>query len=99
MAILEPLRKDGYVRYENLPLETRDGRQIAVEFLSNVYQAGDKKVIQCNIRDITEQRWMETALIRFRSIIEMDDAIAEAGSGRHHHQLNKKARKRFSCFG
>ena len=28
-AILEPLKKDGYVRYENLPLETRDGRQIA----------------------------------------------------------------------
>jgi PAS domain S-box-containing protein len=76
MAILEPLRKDGYVRYENLPLETRDGRQIAVEFVSNVYQAGDKKVIQCNIRDITERRWMETALIRFRSIIESsDDAI------------------------
>jgi PAS domain S-box-containing protein len=76
MAILEPLKKDGYVRYENLPLETRDGRQIAVEFVSNVYQAGDKKVIQCNIRDITERRSMETALIHFRSIVESsDDAI------------------------
>ena len=76
MAILEPLKRDGYVRYENLPLETRDGRQIAVEFVSNVYQAGDKKVIQCNIRDITERRWMETALIHFRSIVECsDDAI------------------------
>jgi PAS domain S-box-containing protein len=76
MAILEPLKKDGYVHYENLPLETRDGRQIAVEFVSNVYQAGDKKLIQCNIRDITERRWMETALIHFRSIVESsDDAI------------------------
>jgi PAS domain S-box-containing protein len=27
-----------------------------VEFVSNVYQAGDKKVIQCNIRDITGRK-------------------------------------------
>jgi two-component system cell cycle sensor histidine kinase/response regulator CckA len=74
--MLERLQKDGYVRYENLPLETRDGRKIAVEFVSNVYQAGDKKVIQCNVRDITERRRLETALIHFRSIIESsDDAI------------------------
>ena len=42
-VMLERLQKDGYVRYEDLPLETRDGRHIAVEFVSNVYQAGDKK--------------------------------------------------------
>ena len=40
-AMLERLQQHGYVRYENLPLETRDGRKIAVEFVSNVYQAGD----------------------------------------------------------
>jgi PAS domain S-box-containing protein len=57
--ILERLQKDGYVRYHNLPLETKDGRQIAVEFVSNVYQAGDKKVIQCNIRDIAERKQAE----------------------------------------
>ncbi len=75
-AMFERLQKDGYVRYENLPLETRDGRHIAVEFVSNVYQAGDAKVIQCNIRDITERRRMETALIHFRSIVEStSDAI------------------------
>ena len=42
-AMFERLQKDGYVRYEDLPLETRDGRHIAVEFVSNVYQAGDKR--------------------------------------------------------
>ena len=60
--MLERLQKDGYVRYEDLPLETRDGRKIAVEFVSNVYQAGDKKVIQCNIRDITERKRTEDQL-------------------------------------
>ena len=54
--MLERLQKDGYARYEDLPLETRDGRKIAVEFVSNVYQAGDHNVIQCNIRDITARK-------------------------------------------
>jgi PAS domain S-box-containing protein len=58
-AKFEQLQQQGYVRYENLPLETRDGRKIAVEFVSNVYQTGDKQVIQCNIRDITERKRVE----------------------------------------
>jgi PAS domain S-box-containing protein len=60
--ILEQLQKSGYIRYENLPLETRDGRRIAVEFVCNVYQAGEDKVIQCNIRDITERKKSELRL-------------------------------------
>jgi PAS domain S-box-containing protein len=55
-TMLEHLQAQGYVRYEDLPLETRDGRHIAVEFVSNVYRAGDKNVIQCNVRDITERK-------------------------------------------
>jgi PAS domain S-box-containing protein len=69
-AVLERLQKDGYVRYENLPLETRDGRHIAVEFVSNVYQAGDKKVIQCNIRDITRRRLAEESHARLAKAVE-----------------------------
>ncbi len=49
------LQQQEYVRYEDLPLETAAGRRIEVEFVSNVYLAGSKKVIQCNIRDITER--------------------------------------------
>ena len=58
-VMLERLQKDGYVRYEDLPLETRDGRHVDVEFVSNVYQAGDRNVIQCNIRNITERKLAE----------------------------------------
>ena len=49
------LQEKHYVRYENLPLETKDGRSINVEFVSNVYGVKNKKVIQCNIRDITKR--------------------------------------------
>lgn len=54
------LQKDGYVRYEDLPLETKDGHFIDVEFVSNSYLAGGKLVIQCNIRDITERKKIES---------------------------------------
>ena len=64
------LQKQGYVRYENLPLETRDGHKIAVEFVSNVYRAGDRDVIQCNIRDITERNNAEKERSRIAVIIE-----------------------------
>jgi signal transduction histidine kinase/CheY-like chemotaxis protein len=56
------LQEQGYVRYENLPLESRDGRRHAVEFVSNVYPAGDRNVIQCIIRDITERQRSEEQL-------------------------------------
>jgi len=57
--MLGRLQKEGYVAYKDLPLETKDGRKIAVEFVSNVYRAGDKQVIQCNIRDITARKEAE----------------------------------------
>jgi len=56
------LQRKGYVRYEDLPLETAHGRRVRVEFVSNVYLADKQKVIQCNIRDITERKRAERAL-------------------------------------
>jgi len=57
------LQKQEYVRYENLPLETSDGRKINVEFVSNVYLEDYQKIIQCNIRDITDRKRKEEAFI------------------------------------
>ena len=56
------LQRKGYIRYEDLPLETKDGHRRDVEFVSNVYQVGDRKVIQCNVRDITERKRIELVL-------------------------------------
>ena len=60
--VFSELQKKGYVRYKDLPLKTKDGRTIDVEFVSNVYLVNMKKVIQCNIRDITEQKRLEEKL-------------------------------------
>ncbi|MBK7456071.1 MAG: PAS domain S-box protein [Anaerolineales bacterium] len=58
----EALQENEFIRYDDLPLKTKDGRLIQVEFVSNVYLVGNEKVIQCNIRDITEQRRVTVAL-------------------------------------
>src|SRR5438552_2916203 len=52
----------GVIRYEDLPLETKDGRRINVEFVSNVYPVDGTQVVQCNVRDITERVQAEAAL-------------------------------------
>jgi PAS domain S-box-containing protein len=61
-AAFVELQQQGYIRYENLPLETRDGLVKQVEFVSNRYLAGKSRVIQCNIRDITERKRFEREL-------------------------------------
>ena len=60
---LQELQEKEHIRYEYLPLETKGGRSIAVEFVSNVYElSGGTQVIQCNIRDVSERRQAEEAL-------------------------------------
>ncbi|MFW6196759.1 MAG: PAS domain S-box protein, partial [Thermoplasmatota archaeon] len=58
----EELVEEGYIRYEDLPLKTKDGEEAPVEFVSNTYEASGEKVVQCNIRDINERKEKEKAL-------------------------------------
>lgn len=58
----EELRDKGYVRYEDLSLETRSGLVVEGEFVSNVYMVGESKVMQCSFRDISERKRSERAL-------------------------------------
>jgi PAS domain S-box-containing protein len=64
------LQAQEQIRYEDLPLETAAGKPIAVEFVSNVYQENGHRVIQCNIRDITERKRAEEELRRAKDELE-----------------------------
>jgi PAS domain S-box-containing protein len=56
------LQAKRYIRYDDLPLVTKDGRRISVEFVSNVYDCEGIDVIQCDIRDNTKRHVAEQAL-------------------------------------
>ena len=64
------LQANGYVRYEDMPLESKDGRRINVEFVSNVYLVDHEKVIQCNIRDITKRKQIDLRLKKLNENLE-----------------------------
>ena len=58
----QKLQDSGYIRYDDLPLEAKSGKRLEVEFVSNVYHVNHTKVIQCNIRDVTERKRIEEKL-------------------------------------
>ena len=73
IAFLE-LQQFGYISYDDLPLKTKEGIEIKVEFVSNVYAENGKQVIQCNIRDVTARKNAEVVLKaseeKFHSLFE-----------------------------
>lgn len=58
-AAFQELQEKGFIRYDDLPLETKTGDRREVEFVSNLYQEGEEKIVQCSIRDITERNRAE----------------------------------------
>ena len=56
---LRQLRQKPVIRYDHLSIRTRSGQQREVELVNNLYQANGHKVIQCNLRDITERKQAE----------------------------------------
>ncbi len=92
------LQSKDYVRYENLPLETRDKREIQVEFVSNIYKVDHTRIIQCNIRDITERKQVERQL-RFHAEVldEISDAVVVIDNLGIVNYWNRGAERLYGC--
>jgi len=76
-------KKGGHLRYEDLPLETKSGQSIEVEFVSNSYMVGETLVIQCNIRDITERKKLELVKETDRLLEEERLKVASIADATH----------------
>jgi diguanylate cyclase (GGDEF)-like protein/PAS domain S-box-containing protein len=53
-----------YLKYANLPLQSKAGEIKNVEFVTNLYLVDDKPVVQCNIREITDRVRIEEGVRR-----------------------------------
>ncbi|PIQ84338.1 MAG: hypothetical protein COV75_02800 [Candidatus Omnitrophica bacterium CG11_big_fil_rev_8_21_14_0_20_63_9] len=92
------LQTKEYVRYEDLPLQTKIGQSIDVEFVSNVYRVDSKRVIQCNIRDITARKRAEEALQLAHAELEqkVQDRTGELSNANEHLQASYEQVRRLA---
>jgi two-component system cell cycle sensor histidine kinase/response regulator CckA len=78
------LHIEGYVRHESVALVAKDGRTVDVEFVGSLYEADQQRVIQCNIRDVTERRRLEARLQQ----VEKMEAVCQLAGGMAHDYNN-----------
>jgi PAS domain S-box-containing protein len=69
-SAFEKLKKEGYSRYDNLPLQTKTHATFWVEFVSNIYDVNGRQVVQCNIRDISERKKAEQVILNLNTELE-----------------------------
>jgi len=92
----QELQTKDYVRYEDLPLETWDKREIQVEFVSNIYKVNGSRVIQCNIRDITARKQIERQLRFHAEVLEqISDAVVVVDNDQRVTYWNKGAERMY----
>jgi len=60
------LREEGSIRYEHLPLETKNRHQIDVELIGNACRINGEEMIQCVVRDIRERKQVEERLLAYQ---------------------------------
>src|SRR5262249_873693 len=62
-AAFRALTSMGYHRFEDLPLNTKAGRQVHVDLVSTLYPAGNEDVLQFSLLDLTERKRAEETLL------------------------------------
>jgi PAS domain S-box-containing protein len=82
-AAFRKLQHEEYIRYEDLPLQTKAVQFIEVEYVSNVYRVNGQRVIQCNIRDISDRKQVESSEEKLRQAQKLE-ALARLAGGTMH---------------
>ena len=61
-------------------MRTVDGREMKVEFVSNLYKVDHRKIIQCNVRDITKRKQAEEEIKKLNEITKRHAAELEVAN-------------------
>lgn len=89
------LKTNGYIRFEDMPVQSRNGKITEVEFISNVYLENKTKVIQCNIRDITDRIKSEYELVKSEQALRQQNK-EYAELNKEYSSLNEELTKSIS---
>jgi PAS domain S-box-containing protein len=65
------LKKSDHVHYGDIPLVTKDGTSIDVEFFSKVTSFDDRQIIQCSVYNISKRKRTDTAQKIARKNLDM----------------------------
>jgi two-component system CheB/CheR fusion protein len=76
----EDLLARGFTFDPEVSMCTRDGDEIQIEAVSNVYSVGNSRVVQCNMRDLSERNRLQGQLRRAQKV----EAIGALAGGVAH---------------
>ena len=72
LAAYDVLIRDGSVRYKNLPLMSKSGKIIDVEFISNVYDLDHHPIIQCIVRSTAKENEVAQIFSQYKGVTSVN---------------------------
>lgn len=79
-AALRELLASGYLRCEDLKLETKTGEFREVELIGSVYGDDSHRAVQCNLRDLTESKRAEAAQHEENDLLAIAQSVGRMGN-------------------
>ena len=77
-AAFREIQQHGLIRYDDLPVQSKSGQTQQVEVVANLYDEDGKKVIQANIRDISQRKASQEALRHAHELLTNEAAHLDA---------------------
>jgi PAS domain S-box-containing protein len=74
--IMQTLEKDGIIHYKDVPLQKKTQEVVGTD----IYMVDKASLVQCNIRDITEQKLADKALRESEELLSRSQELAHIGS-------------------